>query len=158
MDPLSILVSSITLLGACITVADRTLCTIAKFRHLSNELLATSNDVADFKLVLMDIHEVSVEEERILNSLRLERPGQPLLQDVHIATANPQTQRMLERARDKLAEIEEVLRKTNTMSKKETIRRARLAATDRLKVLREELRDIKVNISAYFSVKGRYVV
>ena len=71
MDPLSILVSSITLLGASIKVAESIVSIIGSIRHQSDELLATSNDVTDFSFVLMEIQETSIREERALTALRL---------------------------------------------------------------------------------------
>ena len=159
MDPLSILLSSITLIGASIKVAESIVVIISSIRHRSDELLATSNDVTDFSLVLMEIHDASVREERTLTTLRVGEPGQSLLHAAGIATANPQAQAMLKRARDKLIEIEDLSREAHAahVSKKVLLLRMKLLATDKLRILRGELRDIKLNISSYFSIKGRQV-
>lgn len=157
MDPLSILVSSITLLGAGIKVAESIVSIIGSIHNLPDELLATSNDVTDFSFVLMEIQETSVREERALTALRLGEARQALLQADGIAAANLQARAMLKRARDKLIEIEDLLRKAQAaqMSKKVLLLRMKLLATDKLRVMREELREIKINISAYFSIRGR---
>ena len=105
----------------------------------------------------MEIQETSVIEERALTALRLGEARQALLQADGIAAANLQAQGMLKRARDKLIEIEDLSRRAQAaqMSKKVLLLRMKLLATDKIGVMRQELREIKINISAYFSIRGR---
>lgn len=65
MDPLSIITSSITLLGASISASEAIVSFISGIRNLPAELLATTTDVAEFRAVLVEL-EASVRLEDLL--------------------------------------------------------------------------------------------
>jgi hypothetical protein len=54
-DPLSILASVVTLMGACSTIAKDSDSLIRKFKDAPDELLALSNEINDFQAVLSEI-------------------------------------------------------------------------------------------------------
>ena len=72
MDPLSILISTITALEVTIKVSEKVARLLANGKHFSNELLSVSNDVTDFRLVLTAVEENAVEERRLM---ALPNPG-----------------------------------------------------------------------------------
>jgi hypothetical protein len=54
-DPLSVLASVVTLMGACSTIAKDSDSLIRKFKDAPDELLALSNEINDFQAVLSEI-------------------------------------------------------------------------------------------------------
>ena len=161
MDPLSILVSTITVLGATIQVSEKVVSLVFHAKNLSNELISVLNDVTDFQSVLTAIEENAAEERRLMALIDAD-PGPRILALEGIApaatTAAPD---MIQRAHDKLLEIgEHVQRLHNIRDAKgwATLGRVRLLETTRLSKLREELRGMKQNISFFFAVKGRHAI
>jgi hypothetical protein len=158
MDPLSIIASTITVLGACISVSEGVINLISHIKNTPYELLQTSNDVTDFRLVLSNIEESIRQEETLI---QLQRPTLGLAQHTttnHVPAATPEATILIERARRKLVEIDEVVKKYNHLQNAKglgSLRRVRTLNTGSLRVLRDDLRSMKLNIATYFSVKGR---
>ncbi|MCJ1462698.1 hypothetical protein MMC07_001301 [Pseudocyphellaria aurata] len=113
MDSFTILVSTITTLDVTIKVFKKVVSLVADGKNLSNELIAVSNDVTDFRLVLTAIEEAAVEERRLMASLNLGLdPGARTLaiEDITPA-ATIAAPNMIQRAHDKLLEISECVQK-----------------------------------------------
>jgi hypothetical protein len=158
MDPFSIIASTITVLGACITVSEGVINLIGRIKNTPNELLQTSNDVTDFRLVLFNIEESIKQEETLIQLLRPTRGlGQRTITN-HVPAATSEATTLIERAQSKLAEIEEVVKRYNHVQNAKglgSLRRVRTLNIGALRVLRDDLRSMKLNIATYFSVKGR---
>ena len=161
MDPLSILISTITVLDVTIKVSEKVTRLLANGKHLSNELLSVSNDVTDFRLVLTAIEENAVEERRLM-ALATPALGSRTLSIEDITpAATAAAPAMIQRARDKLLEIDEHVQRLHHIRDAKgwaTRGRIGLLETNRLSKLKEELREMKQNISSYFTVKGRHVI
>ena len=162
MDPLSILISTITVLEVTIKVSEKVVRLVSHGKNLSNELLSVSNDVTDFQSVLTAVEENAVEERRLMALINadLGRPRILALEGIAPAatTAAPD---MIQRAHDKLLEIGEHVQRLHDIRDAKgwaTLGRVKLLETTRLSKLREELRGMKQNISSFFAVKGRHVV
>lgn len=161
MDPLSILISTITVLDVTIKVSEKVARLLANVKHLSNELVSVSNDVTDFRLVLTAVGENAVEERRLMVLANPARGPRPLSIEDITPAATAAAPDMIQRAHEKLLEIDEhVQRLKNIRDAKgwATLGRVRLLETNRLSKLKEELREMKQNISSYFAVKGRHVI
>lgn len=162
MDPFTILVSTITTLDVTIKVSKKVVSLISDGKNLSNELIAVSNDVTDFRLVLTAIEEATVEERRLLASLNSGLgPGARTLaiEDITPA-ATIAAPNMIQRAHDKLLEICEYVQKLHDIRDAKgwaTVGRIRLLDRNRFKMLRGELQEMKQNISSFFAVKNRHV-
>jgi hypothetical protein len=158
MDPFSIIASTITILGACISVSEGVINLIGRIKNTPNELLQTSNDVTDFRLVLFNIEESIKQEETLIQLLRPTRGlGQRTITN-HVPAATPEATTLIERAQSKLVEIEEVVKRYNHVQNAKglgSLRRVRTLNIGALRVLRDDLRSMKLNIATYFSVKGR---
>jgi hypothetical protein len=158
MDPLSIIASTITVLGACISVSEGVINLISHIKNTPNKLLQTSNDVTDFRLVLSNIEESIRQEETLIQLLRPTwGPGQRNITN-HVPAATPEATTLIERAQSKLVEIEEVVKRYNHLQNVKglgSLRRVRTLSMGSLGVLRDDLRSMKLNIAMYFSVKGR---
>lgn len=161
MDPLSILISTITVLDVTIKVSEKVARLLANGKHLSNELLSVSNDVTDFRLVLTAVEENAVEERRLM-ALATPALGSRTLSIEDITpAATAAAPDMIQRARDKLLEIDEHVQRLHNIRDAKgwaTLGRIRLLETNRLSKLKEEVREMKQNISSYFTVKGRHVI
>ena len=161
MDPLSILISTITVLDVTIKVSDKVVKLIIHGKHFSNELLSVSNDVTDFRSVLTAVEENAVEERRLMALLHADPEPRILPIEGITPAATTAAPDMIQRAYDKLLEIgEHVQRLHNIRDAKgwAALGRVKLLETTRLSKLREELRGMKQNISSYFAVKSRYGV
>lgn len=160
MDPLSIIASTIAVLGATIKVSEGVAKIINSFNHLPNELIATSNDITDIRLVLAGIEESVVQEEALFRALGLAQiPGQLAITN-NVPAAVPEAPSLVQRAQEKLIEIEDVIRKYRALQNTKGIGvlgRIRLLDRSKLSMLRNDLSRIKLNIVTHFSVKGRYV-
>lgn len=162
MDPLSILISTITVLDVTIRVSEKVARLLVNGKHLSNELLSVSNDVTDFRLVLTAVKENAVEERRLMALPANAALGSRtlLIEDITPA-ATAAAPNMIQRAQDKVLEIEEHVQRLHNIRDAKgwaTLGRIRLLETNRLSKLKEELREMKQNISSYFAVKGRHVI
>jgi hypothetical protein len=158
MDPLSIIGLTVTFLGASIKVSEGVVNLISNVKNSPNDLLQTSNDVTDFRLVLVNIEESIRQEETLLQTLRpVQGLGQLTIEN-HVPAAAPEAPTLIQRAEHKLVEIEEVVRRyRQAQSAKGVIALSRVWALDRskLRTLRDDLRSMKLNIATHFSVKGR---
>lgn len=161
MDPLSILISTITVLEVTIKVSEKVVRLVFHGKNLSNELFSVLNDVTDFRSVLTAVEENAVEERRLMALINVD-PGPRILALEAIApaatTAAPD---MIQRAHEKLLEIGEHVQRLHSIRDAKgwaTFRRVKLLETTRLDRLREELRGMKQNISSFFAVKGRHVL
>jgi hypothetical protein len=158
MDPFSIIASTITVLGACIRVSEGVIKLIGSIKNTPNELLQTSNDVTDFHLVLFNIEESIKQEETLIQLLRPTRGLSQRAITNHVPAATPGATTLIERAQSKLVEIEEVVKRYNHVQNAKglgSLRRVRTLNIGPLRVLRDDLRSMKLNIAMYFSVKGR---
>ena len=158
MDPLGAIASTITVVAATIKVSEGILAVISSIRYLPDELLATSNDVTDFRLVLVYIQDAIVQEESLVNALLQAQPGGQLAIDANLPAAAPQAKSMVQQAQNKLSEMEEVVRKTRAIQNAKgfaAFGRIRLLERTKMRLLREDLNNLKVNINAHFTVKSR---
>lgn len=70
MDPISIVGISIALVGASLNVSEGLVKLISHIKNTPNELLQASNDVTDFRLLLLNIEDSIRDEERLWRMLR----------------------------------------------------------------------------------------
>lgn len=158
MDPFTILVSTITVVGATIKVSEKVVKLVTNCKHLSDELISVLNDVTDFRLVLTVIEETPVEERRLVAS---GLDSRTLAIEGITPAATTGAPDMIQRAHDKLLEICEYVQKLQNMRDAKgwaTVGRIRLLERSRLKTLKEELQEMKRNISSYFAVRSRHVI
>lgn len=161
MDPLSILISTITVLDVTIKVSEKVARLLANVKHLSNELVSVSNDVTDFSLVLTAVGENAVEERRLMALANPARGPRPLSIEDITPAATAAAPDMIQRAHQKLLEIDEHVQRLKHIRDAKgwaTLGRVRLLETNRLSKLKEELREMKQSICSYFAVKGRHVI
>ena len=161
MDPLSILISTITVLDVTIKVSEKVARLLINGKSLSNELISVSNDVTDFRLVLTAVEENAVEERRLMALPGRGLESRTLAIEVTNPAATVAASDMIQRAHDKLLEIAEHVQKLHHIRDAKgwaTLGRIRLLEINRLSKLKEELREMKQNISTYFAVKGRHVI
>jgi hypothetical protein len=151
MDPLSIIASSITLLGASISASEVIVSFISGIRNLPAELLATTTDVAEFRAVLVELEASTRLEDFLLRSLPDDGAGNLRAIAERLPAASLESQRHIERSNSKLAEIEGSVRK---ISSAEALGKFKFLERKKLQSLRQELRDIKLSLSAHFSVKS----
>jgi hypothetical protein len=158
MDPLSIIGFTITAVGATITVSGSLVDLISHINNIPNELLATSNDVTDLRLVLTNIEESIAQEQLLLQTLRPVLAAGQLAITENVPAAAPEAPSLVQRARDKLTEIEDVVRKYTALQNVRGIGvlgRVRFLNKGKLRTLRDDLSRIKLDIATHFSVKGR---
>jgi hypothetical protein len=106
MDPLSIIASSITLLGASISTSEAIVSFISGIRNLPAELRATTSDVAEFRAVLVELEASTRLEDLLLRSLP--EDGSTNLRAIaeRLPAASPEARSHIERSNSKLSEIE----------------------------------------------------
>src|SRR5271170_1962959 len=154
MDPLSIIASTITVLGACISVSEGVIKLISHIKNTPSELLQTSNDVTDFRLVLFNIEESIRQEETLIQTLRPTWGlGQRTITN-HVPAATPEAKTLIERAQSKLVEIEEVVKRYNHVQNAKglgSLRRVRTLNMGSLSVLRNDLRSITQYCNVFLS-------
>lgn len=150
MDPLSIVASSITLIGATIATSEAILSFISGIRNLDAELDATSQDVANFRHVLVELEESTRIEELLLRSLPQDVP--PTLQEIadRVPATSSEVLARVRQSQNKLADIETSVRRISSVA---LMRNFRLLERKKLARLRQDLRDIRLNLSAQYSVK-----
>jgi hypothetical protein len=158
MDPFSIIASTLTVLGATITTSKALIDLISNITNSPNELLAASNEITDLRLVLTSIGESITQEELLLQTVQpVLAVGQLAITD-NVPAAAPEAPRLVQRAQDKLAEIENVVRKYAALQNVRGIGvlgRVRFLNGSKLRTLRDDLRSLKLDIAAHFSVKGK---
>jgi hypothetical protein len=155
MDPLSIIASSITLIGASIAAAEVVVDIISAIRNFDSEIEATSQDVADFRGVLVELAENMRLEELFLQAPNLDAQGGIRAIAARVPAASTEAQTRIRRTRDKLVEIETSVRKITSSALRG---RLQLLERKRLSILRADLRDLKLSLSAQFSVKSGYLI
>jgi hypothetical protein len=149
MDPLSIIASSITLITASIAASEVVVSFISGIRNLDSELEATSQDVTDFRNVLLELAENMRLEALLLQST--ETVGSVRAIAGRVPAASTEAQARIRRTRNKIVEIEVSVRRISGS----TLRgRFRILERKRLAILREDLRELKLSLSAHFSVKA----
>lgn len=161
MDPLSILISTITVLEVTIKVSEKVVRLVFHGKNLSNELFSVLNDVTDFRSVLTAVEENAVEERRLMALINVDLGPRILALEGIGPAATTAAPDMIQRAHDKLLEIGEHVQRLHGIRDAKgwaTLRRVKLLETTRLDRLREELRGMKQNISSFFAVKGRHVI
>jgi hypothetical protein len=158
MDPLSIIGLTITVVGASIKISEGVANLIGHTKNTPTELLQTSNDVTDFRLVLVNVEESITQEETLFQTLRpVQALGQLTIAN-HVPAANPEAPNLVQRGHRKLVEIEEVVRSYRQAQNAKglgALGRIRKLDKGKLRTLRDDLRSMKLNIATYFSVKGR---
>jgi hypothetical protein len=137
MDPLSIIASSITLVGASISASEVIVSFISGIRNLPAELRSTSQDVADFRTLLVELDSSIRLEEILLQSLGRDRsvPFRAIADS--IPAASREGFERIERVNSKLTEIETSVRK---ISEKEFLGKLKLLERKKLQVLRQDER------------------
>lgn len=152
MDPLSVVASVITIVGATITAADKVLSLINHMNSASEEVIWLNNEVSDFKVILHNIEETTVEEQNLLNANGTASPNS---QNLAVAA---ETLELAQRAQVKLLELETLIAKSIQSRGSSGIsmrNRNWLQGKYRMRMLREELKDIKVSLGLYFSTRSR---
>ena len=155
MDPLSILASSLTLIGATISATEVVVNFISGIRNLDSELEATLQDVTEFRCVLVELMETVRLEELFLQSMpaNTDLLGDSQAIAGRIPAASSEAQARITSTKDKLGEIETSVRK---ITHSPFGGKLQLLERKKLNTLRAELRDLKLNLSAHFSVKSGY--
>ena len=145
-DPLSIIASVVTLIGT----ADTILKTLQRFRNLRkapDEVLALINEVTDLQIVLDDVSGCLSEagETSTSDTRRLQ----------HMAT-------LINRAKENMLQLEDIMR--SVIGKYGSLRddwkmwRVRwVGAKDPVEVVRQNLRDVRLNIMTQMMVINTYV-
>jgi len=148
MDPLSITVSVIALIGASIKVSETVLSLIREIRNAPDGVLWLGNEISDFRAVLLNIQEGATQEQLLLNSVGP-------TPDVQSQSAPIEAEVWTQRAQSMLLEMETLFKKARNVSGIIAQNCIWIREKSRLKQLREELRDIKLNLSLYFCVRSR---
>jgi len=153
-DPLSIIASTITVVGAAITVSDTVLSSISQLRNAPDEIIFLQNDVADTRLILSNIKD-NAGEDRSLDA-RLALPDHA---GVYGSPENiSKAEYLIKRVERVLREIDTVLQnvtKTRTLGGTTVHRRAWILYRSKLGSLRQELRDLKASVAVHFSASSR---
>ncbi|KAH0559647.1 hypothetical protein GP486_003838 [Trichoglossum hirsutum] len=148
MDPLSVSASVVTLLGATQAV----LRLIRSVRGAPDELLLLGNEITDFRGVLSNIRGSAVEEQALVTTTGPFPDGQS-----QPATTEAEVEAWTQRAQNKLSELEALIKKATKARNTSGVgvkKRIWLKERSRLKVMREELKDIKLNLGLYFCIKS----
>ena len=114
----------------------------------------------DFRLVLNTIENAAVEERRLIAPLNSGLDTHTLAIEGITPAATIAAPDMIQRAHDKLLVIFEYVQKLYDIRDAKgwaTVGRIRLLDRSRLKTVREELQEMKQNISSYFAVRSRHV-
>lgn len=151
MDPLSIIASSITVISASIASTEVVVNFIHGIRNFDADLNTTAQEISDFRLILVELRETINLEQELIQSEAFEIPNAHLAITDRIPATSSEAQERIRRARDKILEIEECVQRI-TASK--VIAKLRLLERKRLVVLRQDLREMKLSISAFFSVRN----
>jgi hypothetical protein len=152
MDPLSVIASTIAVIGTTISASEVVLHLIRGLKALSAELIATCNDVTDFKFILTELEDNTRAEQVLLRALQEDGANNYLSIAGTLTSTAPEAPRRLEVAKEKLLELEALVKKVKTMG---TVKRAIYLEKSNLRILRDKLRDMKISISAHFSIKNR---
>ena len=124
---------------------------INNVKNAPNEYLQTSNEVTDFRVIIFDIEESIKQEETLLQLAYWARAGKV----DSLPVARPEANKIVERARDNLVNMEELIKSYTQKKGSKLLSRLRMDHLASVRSLRHELRDIKVTLTAYFAVKGR---
>lgn len=154
MDPLSIIASSFTLIGASIAAAEVVVNFISGIRNLDSELEATFQDVTEFRCVLVELADTLRLEELFLQSMNTDESGSTRAIASRIPEASDEAQARIMRTREKLVEIEKSVRKITSSAFGGSLQ---LLERKKLNTLRADLRDLKLSLSAQFSIKSGYL-
>jgi hypothetical protein len=140
-DPIGILASAITFAGAAITVADT-----VTFLH---------NDVTDTRLILQNIKENASEDRSLDTRLALPDSG-PYGSPENISRA----EYLLRRIKRVLVEIDTNFRdvtKSRSLGRITIHHRAWILHRAKLKLMRQDLRELKTSVAVHFSASSKYV-
>lgn len=152
-DPLSIAVSVIAVAGAAIAVSDTTLCFICQVTKAPNEVMYVHNDVTDVRLVLSNAKANAAKDQSLDQALAAPEDGiLGNLQDI------AKVELLLKRTELALTEIEFLLRAvTGAKSPREFTlhQRAWFRNWSKLRLLRDELRGLKISLAVHFSASSR---
>jgi hypothetical protein len=152
MDPLSILVSAITLTGATIEVSKAILRLVGAVQRAPDDLASLSNDISDFTVILSNIRDSAIQEQLLYDS------GQPVSEAGFSAAATTEAVTLTQRAQNKLREVETFVKRVTRRRDGNVVSlqyRVWLRERGRLQTLREELKSSKLNLALYFSTKSR---
>jgi len=122
-------------------------------RNIPAELEATSKDVADFRAVSIELESSIRLEGLLFQSLPQDAPNNLRALAYQLPAASLHARRLIEHAKAKLLEIEGSVMKIRSS---EFLAKLRVLERKKLQDLRQELRDMKISISAHFSVKSGY--
>ena len=154
MDPLSIAASVITVTGAAINVANTTLQLIDLFRNALMEILALRNDITDLKAMVTHMRDEAAHNKYLAALAReaeLEIPGFESLSE---------STTLINRVQIKLSEIDLLLRKTISAKTLTGVVVKHLSWNrykGQLRLLHDELRDMKSNLSLSLTARTRSV-
>ena len=153
-EPISIIASAITILGAAITAADAVLSLACQLRNAPIEIAFLQNDVVDTRLILSNAKD-NAGEDRSLDS-RLALP------DITGVYGNPQN---ISKVEYSIKRIERVLASIDTVLRQVTKARGLGRTTvhhgqwilhrTKLRLLRQELQELRTSVALHFSANSR---
>lgn len=156
-DPLSIIASAITVVGASITVADTIISLISKLRNAPEEVKFLQNDVTDTRPLLSNIKQ-NVGQDRALDArLAIPDTGNLLGSPENIAKA----EFLVQRIEQVLMEIDLALRsvtKPRTLNVVCINHGSWAMNRNRIKSLRVDLQELKNSLAIHFSASSRYEI
>ena len=143
------------MVGATVKISNRVLLLINNHKDISLEHQATLNDVTDCKLILLKIHDLLAEDVRAAQTLGTS-------QSIQLARSNhtlslaiaPEAGALNRKAQANLVEIEDIVKKEAAVHKSKL---GRLGPFERNKlgILGDDLRSIKLNINTRFLVESK---
>ena len=153
-DPLSILASVITVAGAAITISDSILSLLSQLRNAPDEVIFVQNDVTDTRLVLSNIKANSAEDRTLDRRLALP--------DANATYGDPENilkaELLIKRMERILLDIDLSLRKMTKSRSQNGItlhQRAWFLKRSKLRLWRQELRELKTSVAVHFSASSR---
>jgi len=152
-DPLSIAASLIAVVGAAIAVSDSILSLIHQVTNAPNEVMNVHNDITDVRLVLCNVEANTAKGRSLEQTLAMAEDG-PLGNPQDIA----KVELLLRRTELTLTEIDYILRtviKAKSPNELTLHQRAWLLNRSKLRVLRDELRGLKISLAVHFSASSR---
>jgi poly-D-alanine transfer protein DltD len=150
MDPLTLAVTTLTLIGFCITSADKVLKLIDSIRNVSIEALSLYDEISDFKVFLLEVKENATQERLI------QIPGSE--SSATGAESHMESELLAQRGQAKLKEVEMLLQKMTksaSNNKIEVHQYVWIKKRHEIKRLRDNIKDIKTGMVLHFSSKSR---
>ncbi|KAK0753875.1 ankyrin repeat-containing domain protein [Schizothecium vesticola] len=150
-EVISVAASAVTFVGAAITISNTVLSFISDLRQAPDEVLFLYNEVTDTRLILLRIKE-NVEQNQSLDTSLALPDNSGILGATAESTAKAEF--LLKRIERVLSDIDLCLRSLtkSKSSRGVTINhRSWLLSRNRIKSLRQDLRDLKTNAALHFS-------